>query len=160
MSNITYSINKQVELFRDISLRHRMINDFGYGPTYNIGASRQMKFPYIWVEQGDSRTEKSDNGMRSIEYSYTIFCMDKIDMGDKLNYDEIISDTHYILDTIIQEIMMDPFYTRNGISLVNDIIMTPVLEATDDNVNGWSCDLSLRIPIRYTTCNSPIEPKS
>jgi hypothetical protein len=159
MANDTLSINKIVSIFRDLALRNKMVTDFGYGPTYNIGASRQMNFPYIWVEQNSTSTNKSDNGYKEAYLTFTIFCMDKISMGDD-NYDEIISDTHYILDTMIQEIAQHKFYIDMNLSIDGDIVCDPVVEGTDDNVNGWQCDITLKMPIRYTPCNSPIEPIS
>ena len=151
----TSSINEIILILNDISNRHNMVNDFGYGPSYNIGASRQMKFPYIWVEQGQSQTLKSVNGYKENIYTFTLFCMDKINMGED-NYSELMSDTHYILDGVISEISQHKFYIESGISLIDNIIMDPVMEATDDNVNGWQCDLTFKVPVFYTPCNSPI----
>lgn len=157
MANNTVSLNKIVSIFRDLTLRHEMVNDFGYGPTYNIGASREMLFPYIWVENVSSTTQKSLNGYAVSLYNFNILCVDKVNMGDS-NYDEIISDTHYILDTIISEISQHKYYIDMNMSIENDVLFTPVVEATDDNVNGWSIDITIKVPIRYTPCNSPIEP--
>ncbi|NBP66300.1 MAG: hypothetical protein EBU66_16820 [Bacteroidetes bacterium] len=83
--------------------------------------------------------------------------MDKINMGDS-NYDEIISNTHYILETLIAEISQHKYYVDLNLSLDGDISMEPVVEGTDDNVNGWQAEISLKVPIRYTYCNSPIQP--
>jgi hypothetical protein len=85
--------------------------------------------------------------------------MDKINMGDD-NYDDVISDTHYILDTMISEMDQHKFYRDMNLSLVDNITMEPVLEGTDDNVNGWMAEMAFKIPIRYTPCNTPIEPIS
>lgn len=154
------TLNQIIALFRDLADRHQMVNDFGYGKSYNIGASTQMRFPYIWVENDSIQIIKSVNGLKEKIYSFNIYCMDKIDMGDVLNYDEIISDTDYILDTYIQEISQEPIYVSNRISIDGDIVFTPVVEATDDNVNGWMISLRLRVPIFKTPCNSPITPKT
>ena len=59
MANNSFSVNQIVSIFRDLAIRHEMVNDFGYGPSYNIGASRPMKFPYIWLEQGQAQVLKS-----------------------------------------------------------------------------------------------------
>jgi hypothetical protein len=158
MANNTISINKIISIFKDLSLRNKMVNDFGYGPSYNIGADRQMLFPYIWLEQNNTVTNKSINGYKENLYTFSIFCMDKIDAGDKLNYDEIISDTHFILDSMIQEMAQHKYYVDMNISLDGNITMEPVVEATDDNVNGWRADITIKIPIRWTPCNTPIEP--
>ena len=157
MASNTSSLQKIISIFKDLSLRHEMVADWGYGPTYNIGASRQMRFPYIWVENTQSETIKSINGYKENLYGFTIFCLDKINKGDD-NYDQIISDTHYILDTIIQEIAQHKYYVDMNLSIDGNIIFQPVVEATDDNSNGWQADITIKVPIRYTYCNSPIEP--
>lgn len=157
MANNTVSINKIVSIFQDLAIRQQMVNDFGYGPAYNIGASREMSFPYIWVENNSGTTQRSDNGYKVNLYTFTIYCMDKINFGED-NYNEIISDTHYILDTMVQEISQHKYYVDMNLSIDGDITFTPVVEATDDNVNGWQCDITIKQPVRYTYCNSPIEP--
>lgn len=157
MANNTVSINKIVSIFQDLAIRQEMVNDFGYGPAYNIGASREMKFPYIWVENSSGTTQRSDNGYKVNLYNFVIYCMDKINFGED-NYNEIISDTHYILDTIVQEISQHKYYIDMNLSIDGDITFNPVVEATDDNVNGWQIDITIKQPIRYTPCNSPIEP--
>jgi hypothetical protein len=134
-----------------------MINDFGNGPTYNIGAADELKFPYLWVENGDINTVFSANGMREKRLTFNLYLMDKINKGDD-NFDEIISDTEFILSGIIQEFSQLPFYVQNKLSLFQDINLTPVVEATDDNVNGWQATISLKIPIPYTYCEMPIRP--
>jgi hypothetical protein len=157
MANNTLSINQIVSIFQDLAIRHKMINDFGFGQTYDIGASRQMLFPYLWVEPGDSRIIKSGNGYKERLQTFSLYLMDKINMGDS-NYQEIISDTHYILETIISEISQHLYYVEFNLSLDGDITLVPVIEATDDNVNGYVATITIKIPIRYTYCNSPIEP--
>jgi hypothetical protein len=159
MANNSFSVNQIVSIFRDLALRHDMINDFGYGPSYNIGASRPMRFPYLWIEQGQAQVLKSINGYKENIYAFQIYCMDKINKGDD-NYDEIISDTKFILDSIISDMSQHKYYVDLNLSLFQDITMEVVVEATDDNVNGWIANVSLKNPVRYTPCNVPIEPIS
>ena len=157
MANNTLNLNQIVSIFEDLSIRQQQINDFGYGPAYNIGASRQMKFPYIWIENTQSISPRSANGYKEHLYTFTIYCVDKINFGED-NYEEIISNCHFILDTMIQEVAQHKFYIDYNLSIANDIIFTPVVEATDDNVNGWSCEITIKHPIRLTPCNTPIQP--
>lgn len=151
------TVNQIIDVFRDIANRHLMINDFGNGPTYNIGAADELKFPYLWVENGDINTVFSVNGMKEKRLTFNLFLMDKINKGDD-NFDEVVSDTEFILSGIIQEFSQLPFYVQNKLSLFTDINLTPVVEATDDNVNGWQATISLKIPIPYTYCEMPILP--
>ena len=157
MANNTLNLNQIVSIFEDLAIRQQQVNDFGYGPAYNIGASRQMKFPYVWVENNQSVTPRSQNGYKEHLYTFTIICVDKINFGED-NYEEIISNCHFILDSMIQEVSQHKFYVDYNLSIANDITFTPVVEAFDDNVNGWSCDITIKHPIRYTPCNTPITP--
>ena len=43
------TINQLIKLFNDFSDSHLQLKDFGYGPTSEIGTTRQMNFPYLWV---------------------------------------------------------------------------------------------------------------
>ena len=157
MATNTLSLNHIIGIFRDFSIRHEMINDFFYGNTYNIGASRQMRFPYLAVENSQSITFGTINGHKEIQYTFILYVMDKINMGD-INYDQLMSDCHYILDTLVQEISQSRYYVDNNLNIVGDVVFTPVMEATDDNVNGWQAEITISHPQRYTPCNSPIEP--
>lgn len=159
MANNQLSINKIVSILRDLAIRHQMVTDFGYGATYNIESrSEAMTFPYVWLDDIGSTIEVStDNGYKSIYYQFDIYAMDKINKGDS-NYDEVISDTHKIITDMMAEISQHKYYRDMGLSLMNDITMEPVLEATNDNVNGWKASVTLRQPFRMTACNVPIEP--
>jgi hypothetical protein len=157
MANNTLNLNQIVSIFKDLAIRQNQVNDFFYGPTYNIGASRQMNFPYIAIENSSSTTVKSANGFKENLYTFTIYCLDKINFGED-NYEELISNCHFILDSMIQEVAQHKFYVDFNLSIANDIIFTPVVEAFDDNVNGWSCEITIKHPIRYTPCNTPITP--
>jgi hypothetical protein len=157
MANDTVSLNKIISIFQDLAIRHEMLMDFGYGETYDINASRQLQYPYLWVEHNSTNIIKSQNGYRTKDITFNIYVMDKINMGDN-NYIEIISDTHYILETILTEMSQHKYYIDMNINIVSDVQMTPMVEETDSNCNGYMATITLRVPIRYTPCNSPIEP--
>ena len=157
MANDTISINRIVSIFRDLAIRHEMIADFDFGEEYDINASRQLKYPYLWVDVDDTSIISGANGYKERLIDFSLLVMDRIDMGSS-NYQEIISDTHYIIETIVMEMSQHPFYVNMNISLVTDITLTPVIEATDANCNGYRADFTLKVPLRYTYCNSPIEP--
>jgi len=161
MAQDTITINKVISIFRDLSLRHEMINDFGFGQTSDIVASRPMLFPYLWIEPTQTRITQgnSANKYQEILYSFNIYVMDKIQKGDD-NWEDTLSDTNYILTTIVREMSQHPYYVDMNISLYGDIIYDPAIEAYDDNVNGWLAQFTLKIPLRYGFCETPIIPIS
>lgn len=161
MAQDTITINKVLSIFRDLAIRHEMINDFGFGQTSDIGNERPMLFPYLWIEPSQTRITQGTtaNRYQEILYSFNVYLMDKIQKGDD-NWDETLSDTNYILTTIVREMSQHPYYVDMNVSLYGDIVYDPAIEAYDDNVNGWLAQFTLKIPLRYGFCETPIIPLS
>lgn len=154
--NTTLTLNKLKIAFEDIAERHQMINDFGWGPSYNIGTEASMNFPYLWVEPVSSRTTSGSGNSAGVEYyTFNMYVMDKIDGGDG-NYAELISDMDYITKTIFAELDINPIYVSMELSIDGDFNGEPAYEDEDDNVNGWVTNFTLKQPMRYNPCNSPI----
>ena len=158
MANNTPQLGMIISIFRDLALRHKMINDFIVGEKFDIGASNPLKFPYLWLSYDQSVISGAINSnAQTITYVMQVAVMDKIKKGDS-NYDNILSDTHYILSTIISEMVQHQYYANLNIKLDGDIIFNAAQEFSDDNSNGWIATFRLKVPMRYTYCNSPIEP--
>ena len=158
MANNTPQLGMIISIFRDLALRHKMINDFFVGEGFDIGASNPLKFPYLWLSYDQSVISGAINSnAQTITYVMQVAVMDKIKKGDS-NYDNILSDTHYILSTIISEMVQHQYYANLNIKLDGDIVFNAAQEFSDDNSNGWIATFKLKVPMRYTYCNSPIEP--
>ena len=154
----TVSLNKIVSIFRDLSIRHKMIMDFGFGAEWNNQPDNR-KYPYMYVEPISSATiiSPATNDYHAEQYTFRISLMDRINKGDS-NYTEILSDMDYILKTIITQMAQHQYYIDLGMKFVGDVRLEPAYEITSDDVNGWSCDMTLQMPLNYTPCNNPIEP--
>jgi len=158
MAANTPSLNRLVEIIQLVSQNHRMVKDFRFGPLWNMNALRDLMTPYIWLEELDSRITIGNGSHKTGLYTFKMYCMDRI-QKDETNYREILSDTKFILDTIMTQIDQHPLFVELGLSIDNqDIIYEPVYEETDTNSNGHSCQFTMRFPIRYTPCNVPIYP--
>jgi hypothetical protein len=159
MAANTPTLNKLIELVQLVSQNHKMVADFRFGPLWNRNALRDLKTPYVWLEEKTSKIVMGNGSHKTGEYTFTLYCMDRI-QKDESNYDEILSDTKFILDTIMTELDQHPLFVDLGISFPVDstISYEPVYEETDTNSNGHSCEFTLRFPIRYTPCNVPINP--
>lgn len=153
MSNKIQTLNGFIEVFKDIVERHPFLADFGFGPTYNIGAEKPMRFPYMWVWPAQSSIQVLNGQILAI-YNFEVLIMDKIDKGD-LNYEDSMSDTDFIGNTLVAEFIQSKFYRENSIKINGDIIKFPVQEETDDNANGWEYDISFAVPIKLNSCSIP-----
>ena len=91
MSSNTLTINKLKTIFEDLANRHMMVNDFGFGPAYNIGAERPMNYPFLWIEPVSSRVQSGAGNSQGVEfYTFNMYVLDKINKGDE-NFTETTS---------------------------------------------------------------------
>jgi hypothetical protein len=156
--NNTSSLNQIITIFRDIATRSKMINDFGFGNTYDLNAKKNIQYPLLWIEPSQNVTKDGGQniGFREFYYGLNVYVIDRIDKGDS-NYQELLSDTQYILNTIIAEIDQHIFYIDNNMSLTGDIYTNPIVYSYDDNLNGYQAQLKIKVPLRYSPCNNPIQ---
>ena len=158
MAANTPTLNKLVELVQLVSQNHRMVKDFRFGPLWNMNALRDLMTPYLWLEEQGSSMTMGNGYKKTALYTFKLYCMDRI-QKDESNYTEILSDTKFILDTIMTELDQHPLFVELGLSMDSaDITFEPVYEETDTNSNGHSCTFTFRFPIRYTPCNVPMYP--
>ena len=157
MASNTPSLNKLIELIGLVSRNHRMVKDFRNGPLWDMNALKDLQTPYIWCEEAQSRITIGNGSHKTGLYTFRLYCMDRI-QKDQSNYQEILSDTKFILDTIITEIDQHPLFIQLGLSIdQGDVVFEPVYEETDVNANGHMVEFTFRYPIRYTPCNVPID---
>lgn len=144
MAANTPTLNKLIELIQEVSQNHQMVADFRFGPLYNRNALRDLNTPYIWLEEQQSKITIGDGSMKTALYTFTLYCMDRI-QKDESNYRDILSDTKFILDTIVTELDQHPLFNILGISFdkTTDVIYEPLYENDDLNVNGHSATIVL-----------------
>ncbi len=153
-------LNKIISIFRDLSVRDKFVNNFGFGAPWQIQQQVDKLFPLMWVEP--SASDLTNDGGTSIDYnsqhySFKVYVLDKINKGDD-NYQEILSDCDFTLKTMLSEISNHQFYIDEGMRLDGSIQFTPLFEQLSDNCNGWVADLTIACENHYSPCNSPILP--
>jgi len=157
MASNTPSLNKLIELIGLVSRNHRMVKSFRHGPLWDMNALKDLQTPYIWCEEAQSRITIGNGSHKTGLYTFRLYCLDRI-QKDQSNYQEILSDTKFILDTIITELDQHPLFIQLGLSIdQGDVLFEPVYEETDVNANGHMVEFTFRYPIRYTPCNVPID---
>lgn len=156
MSN-TPTLNKIISIFRDLSIRHKFINSFGVGPSWQLQEPDNQLYPLFFVEPTKSKSKGGLTGYTDEYYTFKLYVLDRINKGDT-NYMELMSDCDFILKTMIGEIYQHQFYIDNDFQLVETIDIKPLWEETTDNLNGWVAELTMKTPMRYSPCNDPISP--
>jgi hypothetical protein len=160
MSVNIISLNQIINLFQSFSERNYFIKDFGYGPTSDIGTSRQMDFPYMWLSLDQNSTIVIENKTAIPQYGITILFMDKINIQKNYldingvnsdNSQEVLSDMLQLLQDLITEI--ETQWGNYGLRIDGNVNCFPGVDETTDKVNGWVAQFTLRV--KHSNCITP-----
>ena len=159
------TLNQLISWFQSFQERHFFLKDFGFGEPYDIGTSRQMKFPYMWMTLNDDSVipVASNNKTAIPEISFSILFMDKI--NDQPNYldtngfpsnnsQEILSDCLQYLQDLITEIQS--YWNQYGVLFSQDVSFFPVVDETQDKATGINARVVLRL--KQVNCIIPVAP--
>lgn len=159
------TLNQLISWFQSFQERHFFLKDFGFGEPYDIGTSRQMKFPYMWMTLNDDSVipVASNNKTAIPEISFSILFMDKI--NDQPNYldtngfpsnnsQEILSDCLQYLQDLITEIQS--YWQPYGVLFSQDVSFFPVVDETQDKATGINARVVLRL--KQVNCIIPVAP--
>ena len=154
--------NELIEEFKLFSDDHFQLKDFGNGPTSDIGVSRKMEFPYMWITHRTPSSITVGNRIQIPDIVLTFIVVDQINNQDNYldingvdsdNQQEILSDTLEIVQDLINYISQN--LGSRGVSLLqNTVSLEPTYDDTDDRVTGWVIDLTLRL--KHLNCITPM----
>jgi photosystem II stability/assembly factor-like uncharacterized protein len=149
-------------MFEDFANAHLQLNDFGVGPTSEIGTSRQMRFPYLWLTHRTASAINTTNRTQIPDIILTFIIVDQhniqtnyedINGINSNNQQEILSDTFQIAQDLVNYIQTQ--MGQFGVQLVGDAItIEPVFDETQDAVTGWVMDVTLRLI--HSNCVTPM----
>jgi hypothetical protein len=153
------TINQIIAAFRDFADQHIMLKDMGYGQTYEIGTTRQMKFPYLWVSHTPQSQIDFVNKTTIPTLNFYIFVLDQRNdqYGDNENgfasdnVAELMSDTFQIIQDVVTFISLD--LSKWGVMLGENILVNPVYDETQDKSFGWYIEVSLKL--KHVNCVIP-----
>lgn len=147
------TLNQLLKLMEDFQTTHPLLKDFGFGPTHQIGTSRQMSFPYMWSTFEQDSIISLTNKTAIPTLNFTIIFADKINNQknfdnnngeDSNNGQEILSDTFQIAQDFVTHI--GTAWRSYGITISNDQAnIFAVEDETDDKVNGWGLRIGLKL---------------
>lgn len=167
MSQIT-TLNKLIDKFKEFQSLHPQLNDFGFGPTSEIGSSKPMDYPYMWVSfQTDSTIQVSNNVFTPQLRFYFLFIdqlndenQEVIENGsNNTNGQEILSDTFQYLQDFINYLATS--FRNERIKISEDIRCFPAEDEDKDKTSGWVAEITLKIEHNSFTgpngCWSPLQ---
>lgn len=142
------TLNNLIETLRSYAQNHKQLNDFGRGDVSELGASKDQKYPLMWVGVSSARYSTS-----SIYYSLQLIFADLI-FDDKKNEVEVQSDMLLVgLDTVA--------YLRENpdfdFQVDGDVTIDFFTERFTDLTAGCVLGITLRDPKPLDRCVIPLD---
>ena len=159
------SLNQLINWFQTFQQNHFFLKDFGFGEPYDIGTSRQMTFPYMWVTLNEDSSIATGSNVKSAipDISFSIMFMDKINIQENYldtngfpsdNSQEILSDCLQYLQDLVTEIQQN--WSQYGVLISQDVSFYPAVDETTDKSTGIVARFVLRT--RQVNCIIPESP--
>lgn len=156
------TLNQLIKYFNTFQQNHFFLKDFGFGEPYDIGTSRQMDSPYMWITMNEDNTIATGSNVRSAipDLSFTVMFMDKInDQENYLNTNgfqsdnsaEILSDCIQYLQDLVTTIQNK--WGQYGVLISQDVSFYPAVDETTDKSTGIVGRIVLRT--RQVNCIIP-----
>jgi hypothetical protein len=144
--------------FASIAYNHQQINSFGFGDlaqcTNDIDTKQAPKYTRAYVVPGDVILAENH-----LVYNFAYIIMDKVN-DDLTNLSDVLSDTLEIAKDIWT--ILAQSYTQRFGNFSWDIIpdqdpdVISFIERFEDNVAGWTINLSVQIAFDYNSCTPPL----
>lgn len=153
------TFNELLNLCDDFVASSPMVKDFDYGPTSEIGTSRQMRFPYIWATHQTDSYIRIENKTGIPELKILFLFMDQLNdqnitegNGEGSNNGrDIMSDMFQLAQDFVTNIEKN--WGKLGIKISEDVRIFPAFDETPDKVNGWGAEITLKL--KYINCQLP-----
>jgi hypothetical protein len=159
------TLNQLINWFQLFQQNHYFLKDFGFGEPYDIGTSRQMDFPYMWVTMNEDSSIATGSNVKSAipDLSFSVMFMDKINNQPNYlntngfasdNSQEILSDCVQYLQDLITHIQQN--WGQYGVLISQDVSFYPAVDETTDKATGVVARVVLRT--RQVNCIIPEQP--
>jgi hypothetical protein len=147
MSVISY--NQFLSLFKEIADKHYQIKRFGSGELseadINKSISENQKFPVLWATPTSVTTQPN-----TVLYTFNLLVFDIVDK-DKLNQNEVLSDTLQIILDILRILR----YDNNEFNVITDPNIEPFGGNYSEWVFGWNMTVEIEVDFQQNTCDIP-----
>jgi len=152
MATRIVTLNEILDLFQQFVDGHPQLRDFGYGPTSDIGTTKQMEFPFMWASHQSDSYIRIGNKTSIPELKIILIFMDQVNIQANVNDavgqnsnngQEIMSDMLQVLQDCVVDIQLN--YGQYGIMMSEDVRIYPAFDETTDKTNGWVGEFTLKL---------------
>ena len=143
------------EVFQEAFTLEPQLNTITFGDIFEVDLAKNSIYPIMHVS---TDTASYDTG--SLTYSFQIIVMDLVNK-DENNEHDVLSDMLEVIGNIISHIRnsalvseVDDF--RNTIRLQDSISCEPFTERFDNEVTGWTANISIEVEFNASACAGQI----
>ena len=143
------------EVFEEAFKLEPQLNTITFGDIFEVDLAKNSIYPIMHVS---TDTASYDTG--SLTYSFQIIVMDLVNKNENNEHD-VLSDTLEVIGNIISHIRnsalvseVDDF--RNTIRLQDSISCEPFTERFDNEVTGWTANISIEVEFNASACAGQI----
>lgn len=136
-----------IDELEDFSNKHYSINEFGWGEPTQISATKNHKYPLLWLNPVPGTVEG-----KIVEQNFEMLILTSMDQDlDKSQLKQNMTKCQMIGMDVIRQYWQssDYMFVSEGITF------TPYLKAFDGYLCGWIFDITVEIENRLNTCTVP-----
>lgn len=138
--------NQIAAFFHSFRVAHYQLKDDGYGDFPEVGQSRGMNYPIIWVNPQPVTIDGNE-----FSHEYVIAIADRV-LSDESNELEVESDTFQIGQDLLA--FLDD-QSDHDWEIETDGQLVPFTEKWKDDVAGWLLTVSIKTNFDYDSCAVP-----
>src|SRR3990167_1533469 len=146
-----YSFFNIYDTLKEIAEKHKQISTFGFGDIWEIASSGDITYPMLFASPDGAVYGRGEVGNK-----FKILVMDKVVSGE-FNETDVLSDTQRILLDVMAELKNN---SRDIHLRHEQITLTDFTERFDDEVAGWSADVTLWVDFDGSRCDIPTDTLS
>lgn len=153
VGRLTYK--QAIEMFKEFATSHAQINFFGSGSIQDITENEDFEYtnyPVMYIVDNDSVHDEN-----TLEMSFQVILLDISHASNGLkSHVDIKSDMLEVQLDLIAELEVAPTLFSSEVRLAVEIgSSTPIDRETEDNLTGWTTEVTLRQAINRNKCAIP-----
>ena len=147
--NVTLS--NIIKLYEDIADANEYIQDATFGDIFEIDLKEtNYALAHLSIENANYSTHE-------LTYSFSLYVMDLVST-DEGNENDVLSDTLQVIGDFISQFKHSSSFgdTEHDYRMNDNVSCTPFTERFDNEVSGWSADISITVSFNASACTTDI----
>ena len=147
--NVT--LHNIIKLYEDIASANSYIQDFTFGDIFEIDLNEtNYALSHLSIESANFSNHE-------LTYTLRLYVMNLVSK-DEGNENDVLSDTLQVIGDFISQFKHSTTFgdTENDFRMNENVNCTPFTERFDNEVSGWSADISITISFNASACTGDI----